>query len=131
MRLHGIDAEELNEPNGLKAKAMMQFIIGSNQVTCNLNGGKSYERYVGTCYVKGIDLGIAMVAAGYALDCAHYSHGVYRQFEPSDARKHLIQKPYCYRTAYTVISLPSLLRGQRNNRTGNHATSANTASHLS
>jgi endonuclease YncB( thermonuclease family) len=95
VRLHGIDAEELNEPNGLKAKAMMQFIIGSNQVNCNLNGEKSYDRYVGTCYVKGIDLGIAMVAAGYALDCAHYSHGMYRQFEPSDARKHLIQKPYC------------------------------------
>ena len=95
VRLHGIDAEELNEPNGLKAKAMMQFIIGRNEVTCNLNGEKSYERYVGTCYVKGVDLGIAMVAAGYALDCAHYSHGMYRQFEPSDARKHLIQKPYC------------------------------------
>jgi endonuclease YncB( thermonuclease family) len=95
VRLHGIDAEELNEPNGLKAKAMMKFIIGQDEVTCKLNGEKSYDRYVGTCYVKGIDLGIAMVAAGYALDCAHYSHGVYRQFEPSDARKHLIQKPYC------------------------------------
>lgn len=96
VRLHGIDAEELSEPNGLKAKAMMKYIISGMDVTCDLTGGRSYDRVIGVCKTQAFeDIGAEMVRLGYALDCAHYSGGYYRQFEPSDARKHLIQKPYC------------------------------------
>ena len=94
VRLAGLDAEELKEPNGLAAKyAMMRFINGP--VTCKLTGNKSYNRYVGSCFVAGNDLAAMMVAQGYALDCARYSGGKYRHLEPAGIRQKLIQKSYC------------------------------------
>lgn len=100
VRLWGVDAEELSEPNGPRAKAYMQFIVGRNNIDCELNGQRSHGRYVGTCYVdvfgsKYKDLGQQIIEAGYALDCAHYSGGKYRPFEPAGVREKLIQKPYC------------------------------------
>ena len=96
VRIAGVDAEELNEPNGLKAKAMMQYIIGGSNVTCELSGLRSHKRYVGTCKTQAFDdIGAKIIESGYALDCAHYSGGKYRKLEPPDARQRLIQKPYC------------------------------------
>jgi micrococcal nuclease len=95
IRLSGVDAEELNEPHGQYAKLAMAAIVKSSVVTCELRGAKSYDRYVGTCFVNGNDIGAEIIKQGFALDCAHYSGGKYRQFEPQDIRQHLIQKPYC------------------------------------
>lgn len=94
VRLSGLDAEELNEPNGLAAKyAMIRFINGP--IECKLTGDKSYNRYVGTCFVAGNDLAAMMVANGFALDCARYSGGKYRHLEPAGIRQKLTQKNYC------------------------------------
>lgn len=97
IRLAGIDAEEMLEPNGPKARAALQFILNQNAdlVDCQLDGNRSYDRYIATCTIKGVDIGIIMVSSGYALDCAKYSGGKYRSFEPPTARQKLIQKPYC------------------------------------
>ena len=96
IRLHGVDAEELNEPHGQYAKLAMAAIIKASIVTCELTGGKlPYERYVGTCFVDNKDIGAEIIKQGFALDCPHYSRGKYRDLEPKDIRQHLIQKPYC------------------------------------
>ncbi len=94
IRLAGIDAEELNEPIGYKAREALVAIIGSQVVRCDPSG-KSYNRIVATCTIGNLDIGAEMVRQGYALDCAHYSGGRYRSLEPNGARQKLIQKPYC------------------------------------
>jgi endonuclease YncB( thermonuclease family) len=96
VRLMGVDAEELSEPNGPEAKRYMQFLVNVDEITCTLTGERSYERYIGSCFNRGADLAAGMVANGKALDCARYSHGKYRQFEPKDVRLRLIQKNYCH-----------------------------------
>ena len=97
VRLFGIDAEELDETNGPRAKdALRSLVKGVAYVRCQLSGEKSYNRMVGVCTTsEGINLNEAMVRGGYALDCARYSGGIYRQFEPMAIRNKLTQKPYC------------------------------------
>jgi hypothetical protein len=51
---------------------------------------------VATCYLPdGTDIARELVHRGWALDCAHYSHGRYRADEPSGVRQRLSQAPYC------------------------------------
>jgi micrococcal nuclease len=95
VRLQGVDAEEMNEPNGPWAKAVMRDIIGNSLVSCALNGERSYNRVVAVCYVRGVDVGAEIIRRGAALDCAHYSHGRYRHLEPPGARARLRQARYC------------------------------------
>ena len=64
-------------------------------MTCRLNGEKSYDRYIGICYVGEYDLAASVIATGNALDCARYSGGRYRKFETPDARRFIQQAPYC------------------------------------
>jgi micrococcal nuclease len=94
VRLFGVDAEELDEPQGIAAREHMRELIGNRRVSCEWNGW-SYQRRVGICYAGTVNLNRQIIADGYALDCAHYSGGIYRQLEPPDARRRLIQKPYC------------------------------------
>lgn len=95
VRVWGIDAEEWYELNGPAAKDAMIMLTGDAEIICKLNGKRSYQRYVGTCFNEGRDLAEEIVDLGYALDCAHYSGGKYRQFEPQNIRFRLKQKPYC------------------------------------
>jgi endonuclease YncB( thermonuclease family) len=97
VRLYGLDAEELSEPNGPRAKDGLSKIIRSTtHVRCDLTGEVSYQRQVATCYTaSGEDIAMLMVRGGYALDCARYSAGRYREFEPMAIRNLLAQKPYC------------------------------------
>jgi len=96
IRLWGIDAEELYEPAGLPSKYHLVYLIAREEVTCTPTGDLSHYRMVATCStLRHKDLGRAQVLAGAALDCKHYSLGVYRNDEPADARTKLKQKPYC------------------------------------
>lgn len=95
VRIMGLDAEELSEPHGLRAKQHMQELTHDRVVECTTNGDRSYNRYIGTCFIRGVDLAQSMIADGFALDCAHYSHGKYRKYEPQNIRLTLIQKGYC------------------------------------
>lgn len=94
VRLAGIDAEELDEPHGEAARQHLRDLIGGRLVTCRWDGW-SYNRRVAVCIVGLTQLNAQMVADGFALDCAHYSKGLYRSLEPAGARQRLIQKPYC------------------------------------
>lgn len=94
VRLWGVDAEELSEPNGYRARAALQDIVRDATVVCTA-AGASYKRTVARCRVGDTDVGEAIVKAGEALDCARYSGGHYRKSEPPAARQRLKQKPYC------------------------------------
>lgn len=94
IRLAGIDAEELNEPNGIAAATMLVALVGDHTVVCHPSG-TSYQRAVADCFADGQDIAAAMVQLGLALDCAHYSGGKYRNLEPAGARARLLQKGYC------------------------------------
>lgn len=94
IRLSGIDAEEIDEPNGPRAATLLAALIGRSPVTCRPEA-TSYRRIVATCFADVGDLGEGLVRLGAALDCAHYSHGKYRRFEPDGSRARLRQKGYC------------------------------------
>lgn len=95
IRLSGVDAEELSEPNGARAKYALRDIIGAASVTCVLDGAHSYTRTVARCYIGDTEINRSIVASGWALDCPKYSGGRYRQDEAPGARSKLRQKPYC------------------------------------
>ncbi len=95
VRLQGVDAPELGTQAGRDAKRWMVNHLRGKAVECKLTGERTYDRYVGVCYVNGHDIGAAVIAAGYALDCARYSGGRYRQFETPAAKSRLRRASYC------------------------------------
>lgn len=97
-RFAGIDSPELNTPFGRGSRDMLISLIGGQPVTCTATGARSYDRLVAVCGTRAIpDLGAALVARGWALDCRHYSGGRYRALEPAGARGYLPQAGYCVR----------------------------------
>ena len=95
IRLSGVDAEELSEPNGPRAKYALRNLIGSASVTCVFTGDYSYSRTVARCYIGDIEINRSIVASGWALDCPKFSGGRYRADEAPGARARLMQKQYC------------------------------------
>jgi len=99
IRLNGIDAPENSNRYGREATSFMERLLRGENVTCLLNGDRTYDRWVGTCYIDvdgaPVDLGAIVVANGHALDCRRYSGGRYRSLEPPGARSRLRQADYC------------------------------------
>lgn len=87
IRMAGLDAPELDEPWGNKAKWELFAMCKGQIITARATGEVSYNRVVATCYLPdGTDLCAEMVRSGLALDLTPYSGGKYRQLEPSGAR---------------------------------------------
>ena len=95
IRLNGVSAPELNEPLGERSKIFMRDLVLGQQVRCELNGEKTYDRFVGTCYLGGKDIGILVIEAGLALDCPRYSGGRYAVSEIATAREQVKLPSYC------------------------------------
>ena len=97
VRIAGIDAEELNEPHGERAKqALTMLVTRTAHVRCEPFGDETHHRKVALCRTaEGVDLAEYMVRGGWALDCERYSRRKYRAYEPAGVRAHLMQKPYC------------------------------------
>jgi endonuclease YncB( thermonuclease family) len=95
VRLKGIGAPERGRPRYRDATKVLQNLVAGQIVTCRLNGDKSYDRYVGSCFVGEIDIAAEVIASGNALDCRRYSGGRYRKFETLDARRVIRQASYC------------------------------------
>jgi micrococcal nuclease len=91
VRLFGVDAPELSESYGLKSREYLSMLVGGVTVRCEPvpNVPLTHGRVVARCVNR------LMVESGLALDCHHYSHGLYSQNEQPWARKHLINKEYC------------------------------------
>ena len=95
VRLWGVDAEELDEPNGPRARAILRDIVDGRHIKCTVVTIDNYGRSVGRCTVGSIDVNREVIARGGALDCKRYSGGAFASVEPSTSRTKLSQKPYC------------------------------------
>ncbi len=95
IRLNGVSAPELDEPLGERSRIFMRDLVMGQPVRCELNGQKTYDRFVGTCYLGGKDIGISIIETGLALDCPRYSRGRYEDFEQPAAREIIELPGYC------------------------------------
>ena len=95
IRLNGVSAPELDEPLGQASKTYMQELVLNKSVYCELNGEKTYDRFVGICYLNNKDIGISIIEAGLAIDCPRYSKGHYVEFEQSTAKREIEMPKYC------------------------------------
>lgn len=90
VRLAGIDAPELDQPYGQKAKFALIALCKGKRVKAILTDDMTYERVVAKCLLPdGTDLSAALVTQGLALDWAKFSGGAYRHLEPQGVRKKL------------------------------------------
>ena len=71
IRLNGVSAPELSEEGGNEAKQAMQKILENKTIKCSLSGRKSYERYIGVCWIGAIDVGALIIMQGFALSLIH------------------------------------------------------------
>ena len=96
VRLHGIDAEELDEPHGIQARNTLRALVKHQTITCSPTGATTHNRVVARCYLPdGQEINKLLIQRGVVLDCKRYSGGEYRELEPLASRMTLIQKPYC------------------------------------
>jgi endonuclease YncB( thermonuclease family) len=96
VRLNGLHAPELDKQGGRQAKAFMERLVSGRQVTCELNGERSYDRLIGRCYLGGDDIAAALVSAGLGRDCPRFSGGRYRALEQPSAQRFRLPG-YCTR----------------------------------
>lgn len=90
IRLFGVDAPEMDQPYGKKAKWAMVKLTKGQVVTANLFPDRSYDRVVGHCVLDdGTDLSEELVKQGLALDWPKFSGGAYTEFEPEGVRRRL------------------------------------------
>ena len=95
IRLNGVSAPELDEPLGQKSKQFMVDLVNGQRVRCELNGTKTYDRFVGVCYRGDRDIGAMVIEAGLALDCPRFSGGRYKAVETVAARSAIKLPRYC------------------------------------
>ncbi len=80
IRIHGIDAPEMDTERGPGSQAALADIIDGRVVVCEQNG-TNYERIVATCLLDDQDIAAVMVREAQARDCPRYSGGAYAQYE--------------------------------------------------
>ena len=76
IRIAEIDAPELQQQYGQKAKSYLRDLIESKDVICSITEKDRYGRYIAKINVPGtrnIDVGAEMVRAGYAWHYKKYS----------------------------------------------------------
>jgi endonuclease YncB( thermonuclease family) len=95
IRLNGVSAPELKEPLGPQSKQFMRSLVDGKSVRCELDGTKTYDRFVDTCYLDGRDIGSLIIGAGLALDCPMFSGGKYKTFETEAAQSRIKLPGYC------------------------------------
>ena len=94
IRLNGVDGPEMDERGGKAAKVWMTKLVLRKPLRCWLNGDKTYDRWVGTCYFKDQDIGALAIGSGQARDCPRYSGGEYAKYE-TEASRRLPSHGYC------------------------------------
>lgn len=73
----------------------MRDLVDGKSVRCELNGKKTYDRFVGVCYLDGKDIGASVIEAGLALDCPRFSGGRYKVVEKEAAQSRIKLSGYC------------------------------------
>ncbi len=95
IRLEGVSAPEIREHLGRESKKFMSNLVYGKQVTCNLIGPKTYDRFVGVCFLNGEDIGALLIKNGLARECKRYSRGRYRNLDTTSARSSIKLPKYC------------------------------------
>ncbi|GAA6199608.1 thermonuclease family protein [Aquicoccus sp. SU-CL01552] len=95
VRLNGLDGPEVSTQVGKAAALFMGRLVSGKVITCELNGERTYDRWVGVCFLDGQDIAAVAVSQGYALDCPRYSGGRYRKYETAAARSKIQRSKYC------------------------------------
>ena len=95
IRLNGLDGPETSTRIGREARAFMVRLVRGKTVTCRLDGTRTYDRWVGICFLDGQDIAALAVANGHALDCQRYSGGRYRDLEVRAAQSRIRRAGYC------------------------------------
>ena len=95
VELAGVDVPHIGTAEGAAARDAMQQLTSGKHVTCRLSGKTGAWRRRGICYADGEDVGAALIAEGFALDCPRVSEGRYRPLEPSTSRARLTQTADC------------------------------------
>ena len=95
VRLNGVDGPETSNRAGREARAFMERLIHGRTVACVLNGDRTYDRWVGVCYLDGQDIGAVAIANGHALDCRRFSGGGYAHLETPASRSRIARAGYC------------------------------------
>jgi len=91
IRLNGISAAERGHLTYDSCKIITKKIIHkSDEISCELTGDKTYDRFVGICKLINnniiYDLQEKIVESGCARDCKRYSDGIYAKFETEKSR---------------------------------------------
>lgn len=95
VRFNGVDAPELKTRAGKDGRRWLVNAVRGETVRCELTGEKTYDRWVGTCFIGDVNLSAAVISAGHALDCARYSGGRYRKYETPAAKSRIRRSGYC------------------------------------
>lgn len=95
VRLNGVDGPETSNRYGRNARAFMRRLVAGKTVSCRLSGERTYDRWVGVCFLGDEDIGAVAISSGHALDCPRYSRGRYFDLETSAARQRLPRAGYC------------------------------------
>ena len=84
-RLWGIDAPETKQAcadgwrGGVEATKYIHTLIEGHEVTCEARATDRYGRTVALCRADGVDIGAAMVSAGFAWAFVRYSRDYVEQ----------------------------------------------------
>ena len=94
IRFAGIDAPELHNPYGKKAKWALVELCKEQNITAKLTGETSFDRVVAKCFLDdGRDLAAEMVKLELALDSPHFPDADYKHLETPNARRKLRWRP--------------------------------------
>lgn len=111
IRLHGIDAPEINQPCILENKKWLcgkdsanELVkITNNQIiNCNIISTDKYKRYIAICYANKININQIMVRKGWAIAYRYYSKDYvkdeeYARKNKSGIWKSKFEEPYIFR----------------------------------
>ena len=73
VRLHGIDAPELGQPFGRKARDYLTDLVKGREVTLRVEGRDKYGRTLAAVVLEGREINRELVAAGMAWHYARFS----------------------------------------------------------
>ena len=83
IRLHGIDAPEIDQPCffkkqkwncGIESKSVLtKLILDEKNVECTINDIDRYKRFIAICFINEININKYMVAEGWAIAYRYYS----------------------------------------------------------
>lgn len=73
IRLEGIDAPELNQPFGQKAKSALSDLVFTKKIKITMVGKDPYQRILGRVFVEKVDVNLELIRLGFAWHYVKYS----------------------------------------------------------